>query len=286
MIKSPNKAFSLVEISVVILIIGILISGIATGLDLYYDTKINTARSLTKNSPVQRIDGLLTWIETTSPESFVTTPNNNDQIGFIKDLSFKFDKMNFIQTNSDNKPTYNQNGINNLPTLYFDGANDFMLSENSYTSSIFSNSQVTIFTVIKYLGANNITAVFLKHELAPYRTGLEINGGKIRFDFPKDSGNALIGINSIFNNNSIVTAIANKISQRIFINSALQASVANTNSINLSSSSLPIYLGRNHLNQFYTKFNFGELIIYDRALTDKELDSVTKYLSQKWAIKI
>jgi len=63
-IKKYKKAFSLVEISVVILIIGILISGVSQGIDLYEDFRKNSAKSLTLNSRVGRIPDLLWWIET------------------------------------------------------------------------------------------------------------------------------------------------------------------------------------------------------------------------------
>jgi prepilin-type N-terminal cleavage/methylation domain-containing protein len=283
--KHPPKAFSLIEISVVILIIGILIAGISTGVDLFYDSKLATAQSLTKSAPVQRIEGLFTWIEATSPESFTTTPKDGDSIGLIKDLGFKMDKVNFVQTGNDNlKPIYKPRNLNDLPALYFDGSNDFLVSEKSYTSSIFSNSQVTIFAVINYLG--NSVSVFLKHETAPYRTGLEINNGKIRFDFPQDNYTKIVGINSIHNKNLIITAIADKVNQKIYINSTLEASNKNTTAISSSTPS-QIYLGANTGGSLYTtNFNFGELIIYDRALTIKEMDLVTKYLSKKWGIKI
>jgi len=282
--KHLPRAFSLIEISVVIIIIGILIAGISSGIDLFYDFKLTTARSLTKSAPVPRIDGLFTWIEATSPESFATTPKDGDPIGLIKDLGFKMDKVNFVQTGNDNlKPIYKPRNLNDLPALYFDGSNDSFVSEKSYTSSIFSSSQITIFAVINYLG--NSLSVFLKHEATPYRTGLEINGGKIRFDFPQDNYTTIVGINSIRNKNLIITAIADKVNQKIYINSTLEASNTNTTAISSSTPS-QIYLGKNIFDEYPTQFNFGELIIYDRALSARELDSVTKYLSKKWGIKI
>jgi prepilin-type N-terminal cleavage/methylation domain-containing protein len=285
--KHPPKAFSLIEISVVILIIGILIAGISTGVDLFYDSRLATAQSLTKSAPVRRIDGLFAWIEATSPESFTTTPKDGDSIGLIKDLGFKMDKVNFVQTGNDNlKPIYKPRNLNDLPALYFDGSNDFLVSEKSYTSSIFSNSQVTIFAVINYVGGTN-DAVFLKHESEPeaYRTGLEINSGKVRFDFPKDYLANIVGSSSIIKKNIIITAIADKVNQKIYVNSVLEKTSVNSNTVP-ATSSLPIYFGANADDSLYTNFNFGELIIYDRALTIKEMDLVTKYLSKKWGIKI
>lgn len=283
--KHPHKAFSLIEISVVILIIGILIAGISSGVDLFYDSRLATAQSLTKNAPVPRIEGLFTWIETTSPESFTTTPKDGDPIALIKDLSFKMDKANFVQTGVDGlKPIYKQQNLNNLPALYFDGSNDFLVSEKAYNSSIFSNSQVTIFAVINYVGGIG-TAVFLKHELPGYRIGFEINNGKARFDFPNPAKNAIMA-SSVVNKNIIITGISNKSNQKLYINSNMESNISNMDNTNITSSASTIFLGTNYNGYFPTNFNFGELIIYDRALTDKELDLVTKYLSKKWAIKI
>jgi prepilin-type N-terminal cleavage/methylation domain-containing protein len=284
--KYPHKAFSLLEISLVILIIGILIAGISTGVDLLYDSKLATAQSLTKSAPVPRIDGLFTWIEATSPESFTTTPKDGDSIGLIKDLGFKMDKVNFVQTGNDNlKPIYKSRNLNDLPALYFDGSNDSFVSEKSYNSSIFSNSEVTIFMVIKYVGANNITAVFFKQEIVPYRIGLEINNGKVRFDFPNPDKNATMTFSAV-NKNIIITGISNKSNQKLYINSNLESNIANSDNINITSSASTFFLGKNYNDSFPTNFNFGELIIYDRALTVKEMDLVTKYLSKKWGIKI
>ena len=61
-----KKAFSLIEISVVIVIIGILIAGISNGIDLYQDYRLTSARNLTKNAPISRIPDLKLWLETTS----------------------------------------------------------------------------------------------------------------------------------------------------------------------------------------------------------------------------
>lgn len=66
MIKKPNKGFSLVELSIVILIIGVLIAGVSQGIDLLQDSRLAAARMLTQSSRVNSIKNLVTWLETTS----------------------------------------------------------------------------------------------------------------------------------------------------------------------------------------------------------------------------
>jgi prepilin-type N-terminal cleavage/methylation domain-containing protein len=56
-----KKAFSLIELSIVVLIIGILVAGITQSSRLVSMMKIQSARSLTINSPVASIKGLTIW---------------------------------------------------------------------------------------------------------------------------------------------------------------------------------------------------------------------------------
>ena len=68
--KTKKTAFSLLELSVVILIIGILITGVMKGGSLVSASRLNSARSLTARSSVGEINGLTAWYETTSLQSF------------------------------------------------------------------------------------------------------------------------------------------------------------------------------------------------------------------------
>ena len=71
----PRSAFSLIEISIVILIIGILIAGVIQGGKLLQKFRLQTARSLTNSSVVSEITGLVAWYESTVAESFYSTGN-------------------------------------------------------------------------------------------------------------------------------------------------------------------------------------------------------------------
>jgi len=70
--KNKLKAFSLIELSIVILIIGILFVGVTQSSRLINQMSLTTARNITQNSPVYSISGVVSWIETTSQQSFST----------------------------------------------------------------------------------------------------------------------------------------------------------------------------------------------------------------------
>lgn len=71
-----RSAFSLIELSIVILIIGIVIAGIIGGNYLYNKTILSSARSLTQSSNLRTFRELYLWLETASDSSL----NENDKV--------------------------------------------------------------------------------------------------------------------------------------------------------------------------------------------------------------
>jgi prepilin-type N-terminal cleavage/methylation domain-containing protein len=64
------KAFSLMELSIVILIVGLLIAGIFKSKNLLQDFRTQSAQKQTLSSPVNTIRDLVLWYETSSTNSF------------------------------------------------------------------------------------------------------------------------------------------------------------------------------------------------------------------------
>ena len=152
-----KKAFSLIEISIVILIVGILIAGISKGIDMVYDMRLVTARALTDKSPVGSIENLEMWLETTSENSLATgtasftdvkNPNDSDPIGRWNDINPTPINPNFknhaVQNTLSFQPLYIKDGINGLPALQFDGFDDFLGATDGRTNF----NEFTIFLVI------------------------------------------------------------------------------------------------------------------------------------------
>lgn len=66
-----KKAFSLIELSIVILIIGILIAGVTQGSRLVGAMRLASAKALTQSSPIASMRNLHSWYEATSEGSFL-----------------------------------------------------------------------------------------------------------------------------------------------------------------------------------------------------------------------
>ena len=286
-----KKAFSLIEISVVIVIIGILIAGISQGIDLYQDMRLATARSLTQNSRVNRIEDLTMWFESTSEKSFEKpNPSNGERIALWKNINFKlFNRIDVAQSNQASKPFYVRNAINGNPALRFDNA-QHLIASNVKISEIVSSDQATVFMVQNNFSGDGTTTTFGWNN-GNYRFQSHAQeGNKVLLDF----GTTLSGfrttteaLTNFLNQNKIITFVKNGSNGQVKINSALLANSSSSNATIDLSLSANFSIGKFLPDDNYFFYGYiGELIIFKKALTDAEINDVEKYLSKKWSIKI
>ncbi len=293
MIKTTNhKAFSLIEISVVIVIIGILIAGVSSGIELYDDYKLKVAQNLTKNSRVARIPDLEMWLETTSENSLATgtstfvdkaNPTNGDSIGRWNDINpniLSTARNNAIQATSANQPQYIRNGMNGLPALKFDGNNDFF----SYNGDFLVGSDYTIF-VVEARGSSGINIFISGKESLTSKMlilGYNPNNQIIQTHYGGD----------LYKNMPTYTSPISRIHSFVFSKTNGRAIYTNsgTGTLNVNQTSpLISYSGPligSHRNSNYFNGSITEMIFYSRALTNPERKEVEAYLSKKWGIKL
>jgi len=110
-IKNFNKAFSLIELSIVILIIGILVAGVTQSSRLINQLKLLSAQSLTRSSDVNSILDLTFWVESTLDGSFTNSSgsfqlDNGGSISSWNDIKIiSSTKINVSQSNTSIQPT-------------------------------------------------------------------------------------------------------------------------------------------------------------------------------------
>jgi prepilin-type N-terminal cleavage/methylation domain-containing protein len=278
--------FSLLELSIVLVIISALMVAVIKGSDLISRSRIAAAAQTTTKSPVPLINGLVLWYETTLPDSFISSEvRDNGSISTWNDISQSnpSNAKNMLQPLAANQPTYKESGLNNLPTLFFDGVSDYMANAANVidTSTLSPQSQNTIFIVMNYISG----AVFFKIQASnSNRIGLENSGGNIRWDFPNDTTGILGGTSSIIQNTIILTLDKNSTTQSIFINGTLNNSKANTLALAAFKSSITI--GADSGGGLPSQMYISELIIYNRSLSTQERRDVERYLSDKYQITV
>ncbi len=125
------SAFSLIELSIVVLIIGILVAGVTQATSLVRKMRLQTAKSLTASSPVHGITDLALWLETSSDEG-LSSDQTNDGSPVYRWKSIGNQQTSpqyYAIKNSAANVTYKElSPIGSLPSIYFSGAT----STNSY----------------------------------------------------------------------------------------------------------------------------------------------------------
>ena len=170
-----NKAFSLVELSVVILIIGILIAGVTQSGRLIRQIKLSTARSLTSSSDVASIRDVTAWFESTTAGVFTDINGNTDiddksklrawrDVNPQKSISDKPIMTNgtAVDGSSNNtEPKYIISGINGLPSVYFDGgANNGDATLSDSTGDLISTTNSATMPILALDKTYSMFAVF------------------------------------------------------------------------------------------------------------------------------
>ena len=77
---TPRKAYSMIEVSLIILIMGILFAGAYQGFNVYNQTHLASARTLSQNSIVGRLQNMAFWYEATFENSFQNGEGYNGKI--------------------------------------------------------------------------------------------------------------------------------------------------------------------------------------------------------------
>jgi len=147
-----QQAFTLLELTIVLVVIAIMTVGIFKGAGLVNSSKISVARSLTERSPVPKIDGLVVWYETSSLDSLLKSEaSNNSTVTTWYDLnptSVALRENTLVTKTGAVK--YVKNGINNVPSLQFSSKNDLSVANLQLAAfSQGSTAQNTVFLVFK-----------------------------------------------------------------------------------------------------------------------------------------
>ena len=284
------RAFTLIELSIAILIIGILIVGVIQGSKVYYKSQLLVAQNLTHNSPVSGIKDLMLWYETSLDSSFNSTEktdgtslsawyDNNPQLSI---------KNNATQTTTVNKPTFIENAFpNGIPGVRFDGSHGyFIIADNAPIEG----QPYTIF-VIEQKRATISTQTFLLDMGGTGSTGETILlGWNTDTKIILDKWNGGISYtNSAFAYSS-PTPRMHTFRQDSSGSKYWSSGGTATDSTHVSTSTLVLsgsssYLGRSGCCGSYNG-DIAEIIIYTRALTTEERKAIESYLSTKYSITI
>jgi len=285
-----NKAFSLIELSIVILIIGILVAGVTSSSRLIARMKVITAQNLTRNSPISSIKDLSVWYETSLDESFDNAEESDDSL-----ISTWFDmnpqstfKVNALQANVGNKPKFKVNIFNGLPGILFNGSSNFLLA-----NSVGINGKgLTIFLVAKrnaYSSPSGIMSGLMvggtdDFAAGCFQTFYDQNSAQY-FTVSTGTWFSVVSQPSPADNTPFISStIFNGSNNISYLNNFVGTTVNGSPTFLVDR----LYIGSrftgNNVNSYFNGY-IAEIIIYNRGLNTEERIAVTAYLSKKYNIK-
>ena len=320
MSHKTNKAFSLIEISVVIVIVMIMIAGLLQGSRVISSMRITTARNVTNSSAMPWINYIVTWYDVTAGDAFVESEHDDgDKISRWNGAELRStDRVNLTQTDETKKPILISNGMYGLPSLKFDGVDDYFMSEN-LEQSVLSYRSGSVFIVFepKTTSATAKRTIFYQPVECgrEFDVGYGFNGLAGNFGLASSSGDCgstsatTSGLNYVVTNEKIVASmvisqapmVQNDVSNiKIYRNGFLETSTkvgVGYNSALIENSKQyadghgRVYVGARKTSDSATPSSFfegllGEMIIFNRSLNNEDRKEIEKYLGKKWGIKV
>jgi len=287
-------AFSLIELSVIMVIIGLLVSAIVGGQKLVWFAKISKVRQLTNDASFVRKKSLVLWLEPTLKNSFQdingvnVVLNNEDSVAQWVNLADN--NMNPVQATSSNQPTFTSDGIGGIPTLRFDG-NDY-LEFGTGSISAMNPNEFTMFIVGSVSGGTGTyrSPLTSRSNIFPGLSGYMFYAASSDcFTFVTGNGSgwdaAESTVNFLENKTYVLNAIKDSSTSSLYVNNALTDSQSITLSRNKS---YPARIGGGKTETSATFFWIGdisEIIIFNEALSSTERTEIYDYLAEKYKVE-
>lgn len=292
----PKKrlGFSLIELSIVILVIGILVIGITQGSRILRESQLSSARALTTSSPVQSTTGLILWLETSLKTSFdANIPTGTAISSWYDNNQSSQSKNNTSQATSGYQPTYQENVINGLPAVRFDSTDDQLIIPNFELRNI-GNSGFAIFAVVKKTQSGRGDFFNYKPISDDDDFGLLIDAANKVTSYLKVNLAVVVssaGIANTGTNFNILTFTRNEASvYNGYVNGTLDLTAAASTNFADIDAGTSLLIGSNHVaGSPVPSFSLGgdvaEIIIFNRGLKLNERKSIEQYLAQKYSLK-
>ena len=319
--SKASKAFSLIELSIVILIIGIIVAGITQSSRLVTQSKLKSAQNLTSSSPVAGIKSVALWLEPTLDASF---PSSLDDEAFITQWNDTNpqtpSKLYAIPSNGESSLNiaYESNGINGLPSIKFAGTvtnavSVLSLSTTTPTTPATNPTRTPVITADDPKNANAFTAFIvynLASDVAPTsKYYILYNGstsGTNGWGYYREDNNSstpfartviidasLIGGTTLPANRAEIATITfsgnTTKNTKLFINGGngfTSSNIADTGKTITTPTSGMFIGGPNAGGNNPWKGLISEIIIFDGVLKNQDLKDVASYLSKKYGISL
>lgn len=276
-----RTAFSLMELSIVIVIIGLLLAGVVGSKHILKKARINSAQSITRSSPLNSTVGNKLWLESSLAEiSLGKNLSTGDSIFAWKNSTNSQNSSSVVSVGSG--PTYS-NSINHIQAIRFDSSSHDNHLEIA-NPEFLNDTDYTIFILDKRMAVNSANGGnYLVGDGSGFSLGYESPNKIIQThgEAASDDNQASIeSINSYSNKPRMISFTHSAIDgNKIYINGTLanedSSPEAKTHLSGFSSSST-LKIGKNYNGEI------GEIAIFNRDIKQVERREIENYLTDKW----
>lgn len=285
--KKALKGFTIFELAIVTVVVGILVLGIVKGSSIVSASRISSARFLTTNSNIGSIDGLVAWYETSSYDSFLPAQFvDNGQISEWRDISPMSlpQQKNKMTRTASSSVVLKYNGINKIPSVSFSSSGIITLSAFYQGTS----SQSTIFLVISPISAPSSTQMTILDSYSSGNTnsiGIKNNAVSLNAGSAVDTGTVTNAASFSAANNYIIAAYFDGASSRAYVNDA--GTSAGSGNISAGTNSLAgLTIGATKAaGTAFTGF-VSEIIVFNKIIDAGKRKDIMNYLSKKYKISV
>jgi prepilin-type N-terminal cleavage/methylation domain-containing protein len=282
-----KSAFSLLELSVVLAILGILVAGVTQGVGMINASRLANARSNTVSSPIANMNGLVAWYETSLRDSL----KGNEAVEG-KQISEWYDispnsialKRNKLTRTASSAVVYRINAINKIPGIEFNGTAKISLA-NFYQGA---TSQATIFIVFRTNfnpSATQVTLFDADTSQNSASVGIKSNSVSLNAGSAVDTATATNPAAFGGGLSYVVAAYLNGATSGAYVNNV--ATLAGNGNINAGTNSLNgVTIGANKSTTSGFTGIISEVIIFNRPLKLQERKDVMGYLAKKYKISV
>ncbi len=288
-----NSAFTLVEISVVVLIIGILLAGISQVFEMISETSLKSARSLSKSSRITRTDDLVFWLDATSDKAFDKEKDDNSTVSIWKDTNPKSTSpISSTSSSASLYPSYSLSAINSLPAVKFKKTSSTVGNCITIPSESFVNNSEDFTLYLTYSPTTLDDGIIIEKNNASatsFPFSLELSSGFYKFSVKNSTSTiSVIGSRQAkINTPNLIRLSRTKGSQiEISINgvSSTQSDTLASSTFNNAELSIGCRNGATSPANFING-NIGETTFFNRNLSVKEKTEIEEYLYKKWKMK-
>jgi hypothetical protein len=281
--SSKKSAFSLLEVAITLIIIGVVAGGLVSANNIITKARNVTAQNLTNSSPLHNISGVEVWLEGSLDKSFttITAPSWNNNVA---NKPNKVDAV-FVAPVSDPSAIPVYDDINRVNAVRFENVSA-VAQKGSFTidGSSLNNTDYS-FVIVEtrsgsqannyFIGANN-SAGTINRSL---NLGYSSDGQLIHSQGGANSyGAAIAGYDNFDGPKVIIFTHSAASGNKIYINGVLAAedptATAHLNNITT------LLVGQNYSGEI------GEIAIVTKELRESEITAIENYLGEKWRVTL